>query len=401
LAKHNSHELGLGITKKRTYSTSDGKLALPTWGPALDSLREAVARPVLDLDGPESQGAWRILLNNPSLTILMPEPTFEELASEGIHPLAEDAGRLRQVFLTAVARPREEWRSDQTLSRERFAGVGLLTVAGVEHGPAARMAWLNAQWTSSTREYVSLLEPHYVRAGLTRDLQGRKVALVVDQDVNLPSSGNFFSSLVPVAAVVGVHLDVYLREATSHENVRRSLQADRPAFLVTIGTGAGMDAIVAQFRDSPAGMEPGRLSAVSPVAPLESVRERLVHIARVSGALQPIYTPPTTMVRMPITPTDCRHDGAYIYVKDGVTELWWTHDIAGHGGVVFKTYSLVSSELRFDADRDVNGEVILGKHKGDVRKKIMMAGMAPCNRTDKEPHATVHVAADAQGDIST
>lgn len=57
--------------------------------------------------------------------------------------------------------------------------------------------------------------------------------------------------------------------------------------------------------------------------------------------------------------------GAFKYMHDTVTDLWWSKDLAGHNSV-WKVYRQVGNELRWEADADEYGTFIVGKHKSMV-----------------------------------
>lgn len=391
LEKRGSHELGIGITRKREYSTDRGKVRLPTFGDALDALKTAITEPVLGMDHRQSLACWQILLNAPAAVLPLPDPTPDILAQQRIDVPVRDIGRLRQLVLAVVVRPGHERTDEQTLSQERFAGVAVLTLAAADHGPSARMAWLQTRWAISTREFVSDLEPQYVRAGMAGRAAGASVAVVIDEQSGLDAPEELLESLAAPAAVTGLRLKGYIRDASRHQNVLNSLQEDRPSHLIMLGSGGGMTAVAEQFRASPAGAAAGRLSEVSVVAPLEAMRERLVKIAGVSAALQPVYEPDSGFVAVPITPVDCLHDGAFLYVKDQATGLWWTRDLDNHGQIVFKTYTMVNKELRFEADRDATGNSVTEKHKGDKRRTISLSTLHRCGDPTTKPHTRIRL----------
>ncbi|MCS5714697.1 hypothetical protein NVV95_09045 [Herbiconiux sp. CPCC 205716] len=391
LGKRNSHELGLGITKKREYSTPTGKVKLPTYGPALSALSEAVCQPVQAFDEKNSQGCWGILLGAPGAVIQMPQLTSDELARQGLDVGATDISKLRQLALIAVIRPSREWDDSQALTQERLGGIGLLTLAPDDHGPGARMAWLRTRWANTTREFVSFLEPIYARAGyLDRPVKPR-VAVVIDQNFAGGDPRTTINSLRATAAVCGLRVEGFVRDASTHQNVLNSLTKEPHGHLITLGSGAGMDAVQATFRKTPAGAVAGRISDVSENSPLESLRERFTKIAGVSAALQPVLEPPHGFLTMPITPVDCLHDGAFVYVRSSETDLWWTKDLDRHGGAVFKTYTKINNRLEFQADRDAQGDIVTKKRKGDTRRVIPLHTLNPCNRlaTNTESHVRV------------
>lgn len=50
--------------------------------------------------------------------------------------------------------------------------------------------------------------------------------------------------------------------------------------------------------------------------------------------------------------------------------LWWSRDLAGHGGSQWKVFRETSDGLAWFRDADRYGDFIVGKHKGDVGKFI-------------------------------
>jgi hypothetical protein len=173
-----------------------------------------------------------------------------------------------------------------------------------------------------------------------------------DEDSGVTDPEGLLASLKATALVSGLHLAGFVRNGLRHQSILNSLTEEQYGHLIVLGSGAGMSAVKAKSQSMPAGKLPGRMTAVPEHAPLESLRERLVKIAGVSAALQPIREPESGFYTMPITPTDCYHDGVFVYVKAAETGLWWTRDIDGHGGSVFKTYEMINNELAFQADRD-------------------------------------------------
>lgn len=391
LGKRNSHELGLGITKRREYSTPTGKLKLPTFGPALDALADVVRQPVHDLDDEKSQAAWGLLLGAPGVVVPMPELTNQDIALQGLNVGAEDVGKLRQLVLVVVIRPSREWDDSNALTMERLGGVGFLTLALNDHGPGSRRAWLQAQWASTTREFVSILEPVYERAGYLNKPATTRVAVVIDKDFTGAVPSDLLTSLGATAAVCGLNVEGFVLEPSAHTNILNSLATEPHGHLITLGSGPGMEAVEAQFRAQPAGAITGRLSRVSGSAPLEGLRERFTKIAGVSAALQPLLEPTTGFFAMPITPTNCLHDGAFVYVQAGETGLWWTEDLDRHGGSVFKTYAMVNKQLRFEADRDSAGDVITKKWKGKKRFEMSLSSLAPCGHLTESVESHVRV----------
>jgi hypothetical protein len=57
----------------------------------------------------------------------------------------------------------------------------------------------------------------------------------------------------------------------------------------------------------------------------------------------------------------------YKSVSDG---LWWTKDLAGHGGSVWKVYRETAAGLEWRFDADQYGDQIIGKWKGGVGRFI-------------------------------
>lgn len=389
LGKRNKvHPLGLGIIAKRAYATDRGKLLLPDRGEALAALAQVVNRPVLDLDEPHSQACWQIMLGAPSAVILMPDPTSADLAEQRLDVGSASVSTLRQVALVTVNKPTAEWHDSQVLTSERIAGVGLLTLS-IERGPGAQMAWMDAQWATSTREFVSLLEPHYTRAGLENKPSGARVAVVINEDSGVADPDGLLGSLKATALVSGLNLSGFVLNGLRHQSILNSLTEEPHGHLIVLGSGSGMDAVKATFRTTPAGKHAGRLTEVSEYAPLEAFRERLIKIAGVSAALQPILEPEKGFFTMPVTATECLHDRVFVYVKDEKTGLWWTRDVDGHGGSVFKTYEMVNNELHFHADRDDEGNIIDTKWKGDTRRTIALSTLASCGHPTAEGHIRV------------
>lgn len=382
----NVHPLGLGIIAKRAYSTERGKLLLPDRGEALESLKHAVSDSVLDLDEQHARACWQLLLGAPSAVISLPDPTSADLADQRLDVGAVDISTLRQVALVTVNRAGKEWDDSQVLTRERVAGVAVLTLSR-ERGPGSTMAWLQTQWTTSTREFVSFLEPHYTRARVPQKSNGARVAVVMDQDFGADDADELFGALKATALVSGLTVTGFFRDGPRHQSILNSLTEEAYGHLIMLGSGAGMDAVKARFRGTPAGQLTGRLTEVSDYTPLESLRERLVKIAGVSAALQPVLEARKGVYTMPITPADCLHDGVFVYVKDENSGLWWTRDIDGHGGSVFKTYEMVDNQLSFHADRDEKGDIIPGKWKGKTRRTVAVSSLAGCGR----PTTPIHV----------
>ncbi|MGC4060018.1 MAG: hypothetical protein QM749_03845 [Aquabacterium sp.] len=58
------------------------------------------------------------------------------------------------------------------------------------------------------------------------------------------------------------------------------------------------------------------------------------------------------------------------FYKSSSDGLWWSKDLAGHGGSEWKVFQETSKGLEWHRDADKYGDFIVGKHKGDVGRLI-------------------------------
>jgi hypothetical protein len=71
-----------------------------------------------------------------------------------------------------------------------------------------------------------------------------------------------------------------------------------------------------------------------------------------------------------MTDRTCTHKTFGVYSRHKTTKLWWSKDILGHGGSVWKVFDETSKSLEWKADADRYGDFIVGKHKGPTGTSI-------------------------------
>ncbi|MFP5459769.1 MAG: hypothetical protein ACLGG7_13620, partial [Bacteriovoracia bacterium] len=64
------------------------------------------------------------------------------------------------------------------------------------------------------------------------------------------------------------------------------------------------------------------------------------------------------------------HRGFGKFYRSKSDGLWWSKDLAGHGGSSWKVYEETGKGLKWIGDADEYGNFIVRKHKGDVGKEI-------------------------------
>jgi hypothetical protein len=102
------------------------------------------------------------------------------------------------------------------------------------------------------------------------------------------------------------------------------------------------------------------------------IRRRLIAASGVSHGLFPLSAPvtePTTISgRLPIEREGrkFRHVKYRAFVECEVSGFFYSIDLDGHGGSVFKRFTETVAGLQWSADLDQEGRVIEGKHKGAV-----------------------------------
>lgn len=387
-SKKNAHPVGLGIDNKMSYSTDSGDILLPKFGIGLERLRDTIAQPVSIFTPEELKGAWRILLDEPSLELPLPAPTDAHLLARGISVSSEARTRLRQIVLAAVIRPGGERLTEGELSAPRSAVTALLTVQEAESGRGVEDAWLHPIWSESTRQLAMSLEPFYLQAGLASQKAGRRVGLVVGEPLGESTWGEFSERVQASAAVAGIALDMYEHNPRAHQNVLNSVVANRPGHLITVGDGSGMDVVRERFQDLNGLRSVSQIPSPADDAARETLRERFLMLAKVASSLMPLHdsAPDPNKIVIPATPAACYHDEPYLYVQDAHSKLWWTQDEDSHGNSIFKTFKKNGSELTFQHDHDDEGKVIHLKHKGPNRDHVPLKQLTPCSHWASHTH---------------
>lgn len=380
------HPIGPGIKAKKSYSTDEGKFALPNAGPGLQRLRELCTRSVFGLSNEESKAAWASLLQTPRLLLLHPSPVGNWRDPDGSVVTSD---RLRQLSLISVFRHDNEALDDGVATDARFAGLGTLTLALAESGGGTSDAWLTTTWHDSTRSFVSALEPVFSAAGLAHTSAGVSIAVVFNGDQIDLTPQDLQASIRASAAVAGV--EVRLINLSSGQNaayVSQVLSRRTSDQLFIVGSGTQVDEVALTFGSSRGFERVVRAAGESVDDVVQDLRERFATAAGVSPSLQ-IRLPRETgaarkssSIPFPFAgePNECLHlnDGRR-YLSDPTSGLYWTRDTAGHAQVPFKTYTKTSTQLKFESDRDAQGGKISNKRKGHVLYTIDLQNLNACS----------------------
>lgn len=392
LSRSRPHEISAGIAQKKSYVTNTGKLALPTFGTGVSRLQQVVAGGIPNLSREESKAVWASLLQTPALLIERDIEKSSEIEPGGWLASELPLDRLRQLTLVSVFRHAEGSVVGPLATNPPFAGVANLTLAPNEGNGGTADAWLSATWHDSTRALMEALEPAFMDAGLAQQRASvhPPVMLIHDSDWADLSDLMWRSRLGTAGAIAGVDVNfMYLAKHQAVEFVIDSLVKKPPSWLITVGTDPELDLVQARFARTSQANRGFRIQGATSSDLLQTLREKFASFVGVSPALQllaPRDTSDGSKAGRPGFPFEgsakaCLHltDGRQ-YLLDSVGGLWWTRDTANHGEVVFKTYERTSTQLLFEADRDMQGNRITDKHKGPVLDTIEMSELHSCGK---------------------
>lgn len=378
------HPVGCGLPAKLQYKVAmDPPHRLPREGETLDQLQELLrgtAAPGMGQE--ESKRAWHALLSRPALLVPLNEPNSEDLLREGI-VVPSSIGSLRQVGLAAVLVPEED--KGIATPGQPVAGVARLITASAEGRPASTThGWMIVKWARSVNALSRALEGLWLDAPPSvRTADKRHRAVLLDlQDA--PFSHEDIEVITACCAVFDFQLSVHHHVDKMFRHALQAVRERPPRLLLRpVHDASGqLDTLVAAY--TAARPEGDTLQLLNgPEGLLPDLRENLAHLAKVTPGLLPLFEITPTedsseaaeaglrmlLDRLPGYTHRGRHPMFRHFVK-GADGYWYSKDLAGHGGSVFKVHVERGGELIWKADLDGSMQPIDGKYKGDTGRVI-------------------------------
>lgn len=377
------HPLGLGIPPRKEYKLPNGVVRLPKEPTGLENLRETTAKEIPFLDLELSGAAWGEILGHPSLVAEIAVPAPERLLSEGVVvPQSIAPDRLRELVLGVVVRPRDLSHSNGTLSAVPLAGVVRLLVETSDHSRGISInAWLSAQWTASTVEFVGLLEASFLASTPAAQRAGKRASAAVLLDGGVVAEVG--SRLTAAAAVCGYTLTSF-EPSDFHDGAMSTMRSRTPSLLLVQSSVLDQAHDVMRVFCGASPQKPVLLDAVSPDAVLAALRARLHERSGVSPGLflfgRKVAEEDDGYARVVQVPLPVKQPGRKaLHSTFGVIEecvelgFWYSRDHADHsreGTVAFKCFKASVKGLDWVHDLDEKGNIIDGKHKGAVGRHI-------------------------------
>ena len=400
------HPIGLRLSDNHSLSPSGGgtggpRLRLPKQAGGLRTLREIVARDVLDLTPDETQTAWHFLLNKPTLCTTLRAPTISDLLELGFPVSAEDAQRIRAVAIAIVLRQSERdtqgfQQSHNADADLRIAAAGRLVVVTSRNNSSVSVdAWADIRWVRSARALSRRLEslrkaatPSAQRAGSRRSamlLLGDELSEAINETAN----SDMEQVLHDVAAIHSYDLQVLRNPRRFAGGVLDTIRNTPPSLLIIAASpGSQIDVISSAYREAATNPRISNLGNCSATELVDDFREALGAAAGVSPALQlrPQYEAAEvekvadTGLKVPgiwpvKNPGQQRlHSRFGIFIENLDDGRWYTRDQSGHADSVIKRYRRISRQLEHEADLAIDGKQI-SKHKGYVGAVVSLDEM--------------------------
>lgn len=377
----NAHPLHPGINRTRRYtSDSAAPIALPTGGRGLERLKPYIHTAVPGMDDERALEAHVKLLTQARFIHTMPGLVTLDPDGNAIAP--DVAARARSVLLTGVFRDPDEKFLDQTFTSPRFGAVGTLTVLPNE-ADKNRIddAWLEIAWVDASRALLSALLGvqglHLEPAKICR-----RIHILIAEDL-VTSQSDLQGCVSRLALLLGADPQIQVTIAEDRGRAASKIRASNPYELFALGSTVD-ETVVAEFTNRNGERNLHRARVTSAHAAVQWLLDNLPRILGVGPGLMSYPEVEATPGRpvMPVNkPVRCLHHGENHYVLDEGTNLWWTRDYAQHGRdekSIFKTYTLVDGELRWNGDHDAAGTIIADKHKGRTGMKVAVRDTSSC-----------------------
>jgi hypothetical protein len=368
------HPLGPGVKRRKAYPSSAlGPLKLPASGPALEQLADTITEPIPGVPASLTRECWTTLLSDAPLIADAPlgEEEIVELLGAGVD------GRVRRLVLGAVFQMPNETLADGALSSARLGVVATLTVH-LDEGGQPLNAWLSAEWVHSTRGMLAAL--HKIPGLRTSEhADGYPITVLLAEDHHLVDT-TLAESIRRTGDMSGVRVTVHEMNGSLFGNIDQIIKRKLPSQLVIAGSRLP-STLGDNFADLRGPNRVHHLQAETPAELIENLREQLPFFAGVGSALTSIVTDSRTdtVPAMPLTSAAaCIHVGRVVYVRDSVTDLWWTRDHTGHADVVFKTYRLSDQKLIWANDHTADGTEYVGKNKGEGTREVSVVARGSC-----------------------
>lgn len=389
VANREPHPLHDSVKRTRVFSSpSASPIVLPRGGRGLQRLKLAIQEQIPGMPQGRSEEVFvRLLMEGFSLHTDAGEA---RLGPDGEVLDADVRARTRSVLLLGVFRDAHEQFADDMFSSARFAGVGVLTILPATGEPKQiDDAWLQMDWVHSTGALLhSLAQIEGLR--LEAPHQNRRIHILVSPHL-VATDATFEAGVARTALVLGASPQIHVVTPEERGNVANKVRASNPFELVVLGTDIP-DAVTSEFTRRHGERNLHRAKVASADDAMRWLVDNLPRIMGVGPGLMsyPEIEAQAGRPRMPVqNPTKCLHDGNNTYVLDATTDEWWTRDFAQHGSTeksVFKTYSLMSNTLIWQADRDGLGQVIVGKRKGEEGRVVPGSGAHSCAHPESHLH---------------
>lgn len=371
--------------KRRQYPCGSPKFPIPKMPEATHDIHAVInATLLVGLTAGQSRWLWDDFFTNPGM---LAEVVTSSADQEKVPVAIKEDQELRRVALCSVYRHPDEVATD----RARLAVLGQLTILKDRSRNTALSSWFEASLHTTTRSLQLGLESiSGIRVEGAAGAQRLQIVIAEEFVEDFESARR---SLERSAWVAGIHPEFLLADKSRYENTKASLSTkatNRALFIGNLLNTSLYDSfILARGTESAVQFDTGLKLGTNDF--LSAFRETAARLAGFDGDLKLRMTPlaPSREGRpkIPIqSPEKCLHNGNFVYVYDRSTELWWTRDLAGHGGSVFKTYTQEGKILYHQSERDAEGHVIADKHKGPTNISVQMNDLASCGLITQKDH---------------
>lgn len=371
--------------RKRQYPVGSPRFPLPRTADVSRNVQHVIANTTLvGLTPGQSRWLWGDFFENPAMVGEV-QPSSDERAKIPVTVTAKE--ELRRVVLCSVYRHPEEL----VQHRPRLAVLGQLTILKDKNRNTATDSWFEVSLHTTTRGLQSALEGiPGIRVDGARGASRLQIVIAESYVKKFEASR---SVIERAAWVAGINPELLLADAGRYANVTASLASKATKHALFIGSFSNAvlyeEFVKARGPESavqfPTGLIPGTDEF------LNAFRETAARLAGSGSDLTVYETPqpplPPARPVMPVkNPKDCLHKDDFVYVLDAESNLWWTRDLTGHGGVVFKTYTQRDRILYHQAERDEKGVEIPDKYKGASGLSVKMTDHSPCGMLGKKDH---------------
>lgn len=371
--------------KKRQYPLGSPRFPVPRTPEATYEIQAVISATLLvGLAPGQARWLWDDFFSNPAMS---GEVGLSYEDREKIPVTVKEEQELRRVALCSVYRHPNE----STGNRPRLAVLGQLTILKDTKRNTALSSWFEPSLHTSTRSLQLGLERiPGIRVDNALGASRLQIVIAENEVVQFESAR---TAIERSAWVAGIQPEFLLADPARYENTKASLASRASKHALFIGSFSNNSLYEAFVNlrgpESAIQFDTGLLPGTDEF--LNSFRETTARLAGANSDLtireadqQPKEE---NRPKLPIElPEKCLHNGKFVYVYDGKTGLWWTRDLAGHGGAVFKTYIQKGKTLQHEAERDAQGSVIEDKHKGAVNMTVHMDELAPCGMTTQRNH---------------